>query len=92
MFNSRFEALFSQLPADYYDYIVIDEAHHSQADSYRKLFSHFHPQLLIGLTATPERMDGKTFVQILADASVLRYASTSPSGWTADSFPIPVCD
>ena len=59
MFNSRFEALFSQLPADYYDYIVIDEAHHSQADSYRKLFSHFHPQLLIGLTATPERMDGK---------------------------------
>ena len=59
MFNSRFESLFSQLPADYYDYIVIDEAHHSQADSYRKLFSHFHPQLLIGLTATPERMDGK---------------------------------
>lgn len=59
MFNSRFEALFSQLPADYYDYIVIDEAHHSQADSYRKPFSHFHPQLLIGLTATPERMDGK---------------------------------
>lgn len=59
MFNSRFESLFSKLPADYYDYIVIDEAHHSQADSYRKLFSHFHPQLLIGLTATPERMDGK---------------------------------
>lgn len=59
MFNSRFESLFSQLPADYYDYIVVDEAHHSQADSYRKLFSHFHPQLLIGLTATPERMDGK---------------------------------
>ena len=59
MFNSRFESLFSQLPADYYDYIVIDEVHHSQADSYRKLFSHFHPQLLIGLTATPERMDGK---------------------------------
>lgn len=59
MFNSRFENLFSQLPADYYDYIVIDEAHHSQADSYRKLFSHFQPRLLIGLTATPERMDGK---------------------------------
>lgn len=59
MFNSRFDSLFSKLPADYYDYIVIDEAHHSQADSYRKLFFHFHPQLLIGLTATPERMDGK---------------------------------
>lgn len=59
MFNSRFEQLFAQLPPDYYDYIVIDEAHHSQADSYRKLLSHFHPRLLIGLTATPERMDGK---------------------------------
>lgn len=51
MFNSRFESLFSQLPADYYDYIVIDEAHHSQADSYRRLFTHFQPRLLIGLTA-----------------------------------------
>lgn len=59
MFNSRFEKLFEELPADYYDYIVIDEAHHSQADSYRKLFSHFTPKLMLGLTATPERMDGK---------------------------------
>ncbi|MEG1905194.1 MAG: DUF3427 domain-containing protein [Bacteroidales bacterium] len=59
MFNSRFEAFFGLLESGYYDYIVIDEAHHSQADSYRKLFSHFNPQLLIGLTATPERMDGR---------------------------------
>lgn len=59
MFNARFEEFFRLLNADYYDFIVIDEAHHSQADSYRKLFSHFEPQLLIGLTATPERMDGK---------------------------------
>lgn len=44
---------------DYYDYIVLDEVHHSQADSYRKLFSVFRPKILIGLTATPERMDGK---------------------------------
>ncbi|MBQ8760979.1 MAG: DUF3427 domain-containing protein [Bacteroidales bacterium] len=59
MFNSRFDDFFKQLDSDYYDYIVIDEAHHSQADSYRKLFEHFNPQLLIGLTATPERMDGR---------------------------------
>lgn len=59
MFNSRFEEFFDLLDSDFYDYIVIDEAHHSQADSYRKLFSHFEPQLLIGLTATPERMDGR---------------------------------
>ncbi|MGN1375207.1 MAG: DUF3427 domain-containing protein [Prevotella sp.] len=59
MLNSRFEEFFVLLDSDFYDYIVIDEAHHSQADSYRKLFDHFSPQLLIGLTATPERMDGK---------------------------------
>lgn len=59
MLNLRFEDFFERLDADFYDYIVIDEAHHSQADSYRKLFTHFKPQLLIGLTATPERMDGR---------------------------------
>ena len=59
MLNARFDDFFSKLGANYYDYIVIDEAHHSQADSYRKLFNHFTPQILLGLTATPERMDGK---------------------------------
>ena len=59
MFNSRFDEFFALLDSDFYDYIVIDEAHHSQADSYRKLSDHFQPQLLVGLTATPERMDGK---------------------------------
>lgn len=44
---------------DYYDYIVIDEAHHSKAGTYRKLFSHFTPRIFMGLTATPERMDGE---------------------------------
>jgi superfamily II DNA or RNA helicase len=59
MLNARFEDFFSKLDADFYDYIVIDEAHHSQANSYRKLLNHFTPQLLVGLTATPERMDGR---------------------------------
>lgn len=59
MFNSRYDDFFALFNSDYYDYIVIDEAHHSQADSYRKLFAHFEPKILLGLTATPERMDGK---------------------------------
>ena len=59
MFNSRFDDFFSKLESNFYDYIVIDEAHHSQADSYRKLFNHFSPAILLGLTATPERMDGR---------------------------------
>lgn len=45
--------------ADYYDYVVIDEVHHSQAGSYREIFSRLQPELFIGLTATPERKDGK---------------------------------
>lgn len=60
MLNSRFDDFFAKLGADYYDYIVIDEAHHSQADSYRKMLNHFSPKIMLGLTATPERMDGRS--------------------------------
>ena len=63
-FNSKFDEVFSRLPTDYYDYIVIDETHHLVADSYRRILSHFNPQILLGLTATPERMDG---VSLLPD-------------------------
>lgn len=47
---------------DYYHYLVIDEAHHTAADSYRLLVEQLHPQILLGLTATPERMDGKSLL------------------------------
>ena len=45
---------------DFYDYIVVDEFHHAAAPMYRKLLSYYQPQILLGLTATPERMDGKS--------------------------------
>lgn len=61
-FNSKFDNIFRDLPANYYDYIVIDEAHHLVADSYRKILSKFSPHLLVGLTATPERMDGMSLL------------------------------
>lgn len=47
-----------QLPEDYYDFIIIDEVHHIAASTYRKIIDHFKPKVLLGLTATPERMDG----------------------------------
>lgn len=50
---------FDILGRDYYDCIVIDEVHHSQAGSYREVFRRFDPAIFVGLTATPERMDGK---------------------------------
>lgn len=52
-FNAKYDEVFALLPSDYYDYIVIDEAHHLVADSYRGILNHFAPKLLIGLTATP---------------------------------------
>ncbi|MSN27172.1 MAG: DUF3427 domain-containing protein [Geobacter sp.] len=50
--------LWEQVGSGFYDYIVVDEAHHGTASSYRPIFDYFTPQILLGLTATPERMDG----------------------------------
>ena len=50
---------FEQMGKEYYDYVVIDEVHHSAAGSYRELFTRFTPTIFLGLTATPERMDGR---------------------------------
>lgn len=54
-----------QLPLspDYYDYIVIDEVHHVAASSYRPILKKFNPKVLLGLTATPERMDGANILE-----------------------------
>lgn len=41
-----------------WDYIIIDECHHATAETYKKILSYFEPQFLLGITATPERMDG----------------------------------
>lgn len=52
---------------DFYDYIIVDEFHHAAALSYQKLLSYYHPQILLGLTATPERMDGKDVLHYFGD-------------------------
>jgi len=52
--------LWKQVGGSFYDYIVVDEVHHGTSDSYRPIFEHFEPEILLGLTATPERMDGKS--------------------------------
>ncbi|MGJ4851637.1 DUF3427 domain-containing protein [Bacillota bacterium Meth-B3] len=51
--------LTSRTTPDFYDYIVVDEFHHAAAPTYDKLLSYYRPRILLGLTATPERMDGK---------------------------------
>lgn len=46
------------LPPDGFDVVVVDEFHHAEAASYRRILDHFRPNELLGLTATPERADG----------------------------------
>lgn len=46
------------IPVDAYDIVVVDEFHHAQAATYRKILNHLEPRELLGLTATPERADG----------------------------------
>ena len=55
-FNSK--KLTDVVKPDFYDYIVVDEFHHAAAPSYQELLDYFSPKILLGLTATPERMDG----------------------------------
>lgn len=47
-----------QFSKDAFDYIVIDEAHRSSAESYKRIIDYFEPKFLLGMTATPERTDG----------------------------------
>nr|WP_218566421.1 DEAD/DEAH box helicase [Vallicoccus soli] len=47
-----------RLPAEHFDVVVIDEFHHAEAATYRRLLDHLQPRELLGLTATPERSDG----------------------------------
>lgn len=52
--------LWEQVGLEFYDFIVVDEVHHGPASSYRPVFDSFQPRILLGLTATPERMDGQS--------------------------------
>lgn len=70
---------------DEFDLIVVDEFHHAAAKSYRKVLDYFEPQFLLGLTATPERTDGKD-VFALCDGNVayeISFIEAIQRGWLA---------
>lgn len=50
------------LTKNYYDFIIIDEVHHIAAKSYRPILQKFEANILLGLTATPERMDNENIL------------------------------
>ncbi|OIN09685.1 DUF3427 domain-containing protein [Oceanisphaera psychrotolerans] len=63
--------LVSQQTADYWHMVIIDECHHIEANSFETLLSSISPAYLLGLTATPERADGK---------NILRHFDNRPDG------------
>jgi superfamily II DNA or RNA helicase len=74
-----------RFPPEHFDYIVVDEFHHAAADSYRRIREHFKPKYLLGLTATPERMDGQDVLE-LCDRNVayeVRLLDAVERGWLA---------
>lgn len=58
----RARGLLDSQGAEHWDYAVLDEAHHVPAESYREIISSLRPRILLGLTATPERMDGESIL------------------------------
>lgn len=68
---------------DEFDYIVIDEFHHAVADGYKNVLEYFKPKFLLGLTATPERLDNQD-VFALCDYNVVyevRLKEAINKGW-----------
>ena len=51
------EKRLGQFPEDYFQTIIIDEAHHCISDSYQKVLNHFSSAKILGVTATPDRGD-----------------------------------
>ena len=71
----------SRFAPQHFDYIVIDEFHHAAAPTYRQLLTHFAPQFLIGLTATPDRTDQSDILSLCDDNLV--YSCNLFAGITA---------
>lgn len=70
---------------DEFCYVIVDEAHHSPAETYRKAIRHFTPQFLLGMTATPERMDDANLSEIFGETVYeYRLESAIKDGWLSD--------
>lgn len=70
-----------EFPSDAFAYVLVDEAHHTSAETYQPTVDYFAPQFLLGLTATKDRMDGQdildTYEQVLYEMDIY-------DGWNQD--------
>jgi superfamily II DNA or RNA helicase len=54
---------------DQFAYLIIDEAHHATAPTYRRILGYFRPKFILGLTATPDRADGESALELFRDCA-----------------------
>jgi superfamily II DNA or RNA helicase len=57
-------AILAQFKPTAFDYVVVDEVHHGQCLTYRGIFAHFKPKFMLGMTATPDRLDRKDIFEL----------------------------
>lgn len=69
------ETRLKRFPEDYFNTIIIDEAHHCISDSYQRVMRHFPDAKVLGVTATPDRGDMKNLGQVFES---LAYEYTLP--------------
>ncbi len=55
--------LYDELDPEFYDFVIVDEFHHAAAPIYKSPLDKLKPKILLGLTATPERMDGEDILK-----------------------------
>lgn len=70
--------------ANDFDMIVIDESHHSGAETYQDVMAHFQPKMWLGMTATPERTDGFDIYSLLGTTLHTKFACKRP--WKKNCF------
>lgn len=66
----------SRFPEDYYQDIIVDEAHHCLSDSYRRVLDHFPEANILGVTATPDRGDMKNLGEFF-DSRAYEYSMSA---------------
>lgn len=84
----------TRFPRNYFNLIIVDEFHHAAADTYRAVLDWFAPDFLLGLTATPDRADGRE-VYALCDRNVayrMEFLEAIQRGWLAPFHYIGVYD
>ena len=64
----------AQIAAQRFDLIVVDEAHHTAADSYKRVLATFPDTPVLGLTATPERDDKKSLLEVYPEGIAFKYS------------------